>query len=107
VLHYYYQAPEFKESSELILPLEATYYEKAQCLGEEYDFYPGMTSVKSINKHVCEGGFNYETKDPNHFVITGDWQSFIYKYDSSSPKITTIPKIGGLNEKLTYRLITI
>jgi hypothetical protein len=114
----YYQHPDLRE---IILPLEATYQEYAICLGETYEYYPGMRSLSSINHHVnmnaegvkfCmapdrDGTWKYNNTDPTYI-----WDSkgqglmeFVYQYDPDNPIISTeIPKVDSRqSNRLEYR----
>ena len=113
----YYQHPDLRE---IILPLEATYQEYAICLGETYEYYPGMQALSSTNRHVkmnatgvkfCaapdrDGTWKYNDTDPTYI-----WDSkgkglmeFVYQYWQDNPlQSTEIPRIAGNNNRLEYR----
>lgn len=126
----YYQHPDLRE---IILPLEATYQEYAKCLYETYDYYPGLQSLSSINRHVlidnvqfCEApdrkgtwAYNYNgtTTDPTYLwdsspdenVNGTGLMEFVYQYDSTDPVISTeIPKVDSLqSNRLEYRKLNL
>ena len=100
----YYQSDEFIEDSEMILQLEATYFEDAKCLGKEFRYYPGLSDCSHCNKHVLINDAT-KTSDTNNMFTVSKYQSFIYKYDASNPLQTVIPQIEGLKgNTLTYRI---
>ena len=122
----YYQHPDLRE---IILPLEATYQEYAKCLDKTYDYYYGLRSLSSINRHVLignvqfckapvrEGTWVYEYNgtqtDPTYLwddatngSANGDGlMEFVYQYASNQPvKSTEIPKVDSLqSNRLEYR----
>ena len=86
----YYQSDEFIEDSEMILQLEATYFEDAKCLGQEFRYYPGLSDCSHCNKHILINDAT-KTSDTNNMFTVSKYQSFIYKYDASNPLQTVIP----------------
>lgn len=121
----YYQHPDLRE---IILPLEATYYEHVNCLDKEYDYYRGVSSLDAVNHHIiidniqfCKApdrpgtvAYGSENIDPTYLwdasVGTNDedgdgLQDFIYQYNPDSPQSTIIPAVGGNKNELVYRVL--
>ena len=86
----YYQSNEFIEDSEMILQLEATYFEDVECLGKEFRYYPGLSDCSHCNKHVLTSDVT-KTSDTNNLFTVSNYQSFIYKYDASNPLTAVVP----------------
>lgn len=90
-----YQHPDLSETSEVILPLEATYYEEASCYTMEYEYYNGPSEAYMTDRHK---------------LANGDVLSFIYKWDENNTdtaevsQITDFETVEGLTT-LTYRHI--
>lgn len=118
----YYQHPDLRD---IILPLEATYYEQAECLGKTYDYYPGMQSLYATNRHplipkvqFCkaperEGLWEYKNTDPTYLWDSGmggengdGLLKFIYQYNPEDPThATSIPQIADYITQLEYRTL--
>ena len=121
----YYQHPDLRE---IILPLEATYYEHVNCLDKEYDYYRGVSSLDTVNHHIiidniqfCKApdrpgtiAYGSENIDPTYLwdasVGTNDedgdgLQDFIYQYNPDSLQSTIIPAVGGNKNELVYRVL--
>lgn len=98
----YYQSDEFLEDTEMILPLEATYFEDVKCLGESFNYYPGVSDGYYCNKHAALADIDLSAS-PSCPVT--QFKSFVYTYDATTDSTTAVlPSLGGVNNKLTYRI---
>jgi hypothetical protein len=86
-----YQDDSLDVKSEVIIPLQASYYEKASCYGQNYDHYTGPVEAYMTDRHKLADGTIL------NFVYT--WN----ENDATKAQVAAIP--GQLEEisTLTYR----
>ena len=87
-----YQDSTLDVTSEVIIPLQASYYEDTECLGESYKYYIGPTDASMTDRHR---------------LANADILKFVYQWDSNNATETSIGVIPNynLNNKLTYRYV--
>lgn len=98
----YYQSDEFLEDTEMILPLEATYFEDVKCLGESFNYYPGVSDGYYCNRHAALADIDLTA---NPCPVT-QFKSFIYTYDAATDSTTAVlPVLSGVvDNNPTYRI---
>jgi hypothetical protein len=86
----YYQSSDFIEDTEVVLPLEATYFENVVCLGKPFVYYPGLSNCSHCNRHVLTNAMTKSVGADSVFTVS-EYQSFIYNYNESNPLEAAIP----------------
>jgi hypothetical protein len=86
-----YQDDSLDVKSEVIIPLQASYYEKASCYDRNYDYYTGPVEACMTDRHK---------------LANGTILDFVYTWTSGYPKTAQVGQIPGQPEEistLTYR----
>ena len=86
-----YQDDSLDVKSEVIIPLQASYYETASCYGRNYDYYTGPTEAYMTDCHK---------------LADGTILDFVYTWNSNDPKRAQVRQIPDQPEEmstLTYR----
>ena len=86
-----YQDDSLDVKSEVIIPLQASYYEKAQCYVRNYDYYTGPVEAYMTDRHK---------------LTDGTILNFVYKWnknDATKAQVAAIPDHLEEMSILTYR----
>ena len=86
-----YQDDALDVKSEVIIPLQASYYEKASCYGRNYDYYTGPVEAYMTDRHK---------------LANGTVLSFVYTWnenDATKAQVGAIPDQLEEMSTLTYR----
>ena len=86
-----YQDDALDVKSEVIIPLQASYYEQASCYDRSYEYYTGPTEAYMTDRHKLANGTIL------NFVYTWD------KYDATKAQVDVIPAHLEEMSILTYR----
>jgi len=86
-----YQDDSLDAKSEVIIPLQASYYEKVSCYERNYDYYTGPVEAYMTDRHK---------------LIDGSILNFVYTWnenDATKAPVSTIPNHLEEMSILTYR----
>ncbi len=84
-----YQDASLDIASEVIIPLQASYYEEASCYDRPYDYYHGPDEAFMTDRHK---------------LLNGDFLNFVYKWDVNDKNQAQVDEIPDFDVKpLTYR----
>ena len=81
----YYQDQSLDVTSEVIIPIQATYYEQASCHDIPYNYYLGPSEACMTDRHK---------------LANGDTLNFIFKWDQNNPKTAQVNAIPDYPEEL-------